>query len=221
MLPPAIGAERDASAGRGGAVRGCPVTHPGGLGVLNARDVPCPKPAACPALRRCAGPAPSHRLRPARSATRRPGGTGRCWAVVLGHRVWWRPSAQGAHELCRLRMRLELRRHPRHGGTSLLGPTSEQHDPPPSMEPVRHRNGPAASPNAARTARRAPEPGAAARERVLLVCLRWGINSVLKLGLSGRRKQRLGGVLGTVGSRNGPRGHPRTTRRAPRARRRA
>ena len=37
---PAIGAERDASAGRCGAVRGCPVTHPGGLGVLNARDTP-------------------------------------------------------------------------------------------------------------------------------------------------------------------------------------
>ena len=39
--------------------------------------------------------------------------------------------------------------------------------------------GPHASPTGARTARRAPEAGAAARERVLLVCLRGGINSVL------------------------------------------
>ena len=112
--PPAIRAARDASAGRGGTVRGCPGTHPGGLGVLNARDTPCPKPAECPALRRCAGPAPSHHLRSARSATRRPSGAGRsCWAV-LGPRVWWRPSPKGAHELPRLRMRLELRRHPWH-----------------------------------------------------------------------------------------------------------
>jgi len=176
---------RDAAArANAGAWLG-PGTHPGGLGVLNARDTPCPQPAACPAVRRCAGPAPSHRLRSARSATRRPGGAGRYMHVVLGHRVWWRPSAQGAHELHRLRMRLELRRHSWHGGTSLLGPTSEQHDAPPSMEPVRHRNGAAASRKAARTARRAPEPGAAARERVLLVCLRWGINRVLKGAVPG------------------------------------
>jgi hypothetical protein len=77
----------------------------------------------------------------------------RAYLVLLeqGHRV---------HELCRLRMRLELRRHPRHGGTSLLVTTSEQRDPPPSMEPVSHRKGAAASPKAARTARRAPEAGA-------------------------------------------------------------
>ena len=46
--PPAIGAARDASAGRGGAERDCPAAHPGGLGVPNARDTPCPKPTACP-----------------------------------------------------------------------------------------------------------------------------------------------------------------------------
>ena len=89
--------------------------------------------------------------------------------MVLGHHVWWRPSAKGAHELPRLHMCLELRRHPWHSCTSLLGITNEQRDAPPSMEPVCHRKGAAASPKAARTARRAPEPGAAARERVLLV----------------------------------------------------
>ena len=46
--PPAIGAARDASAGRGGAERDCPAAHPGGLGVPNARDTPCPKPTVCP-----------------------------------------------------------------------------------------------------------------------------------------------------------------------------
>ena len=81
ISPPAIRAARDASARRGGTVRGCPATHPGGLGVLNARDTPCPKPAECPALRRCAGPAPPHR--PA-IGSERDASDGRCRAVVLG-----------------------------------------------------------------------------------------------------------------------------------------
>ena len=34
-----------------------------------------------------------------RSATRRSGAAGRCEAVVMGHPMWWRPSAKGAHEL--------------------------------------------------------------------------------------------------------------------------
>ena len=50
----------------------------------------------------------------------------------------------------------------------------------------------------------APEAGAAARERVLLVCLRGGINRVLNAHCARMQKQRLGGVLGTLGGRNGP-----------------
>ena len=46
--------------------------------------------------------------------------------MVQAHRVGWRPSAKGAHELPRLHMCLELRRHPRHGGTGLLVPTSSR-----------------------------------------------------------------------------------------------
>ena len=128
ISPPAIRTERDASAGRGGAVRSCPETHPGGLGVLNARDMPCPKPAACPVPRRTTVPAPPHRLRWVGNATRRPGGAVRCGAVVVGRRVGWRPSAKGAHELSRLHMCLELRRHPWHSCTSLLGKTSDRRD---------------------------------------------------------------------------------------------
>ena len=104
---------------------------------------------------------------------------GRTVHVVQAHRVGGRPSAKGAHELHRLHMCHGLRRHPWHTTTSLLVPTNSRRDAPPSMEPVLHQNGAAGSPKAARTARRAPEPGAAARERVLLVCLRWGINRVL------------------------------------------
>ena len=135
ISPPAIRAARNASTRRGRKERGCPGVHPGGLGVLNARDTSCPQPAECPAVRRCTGPAPSHRLRSARSVSRRTGGAGRsCWAV-LGPRVWWRPSPKGAHELLRLRMCLELRRHSWHGVTSLLVPPSERRDPPRPWSP--------------------------------------------------------------------------------------
>jgi len=48
---------RDAAARANAGARLGPGTHPGGLGVLNARDTPCPKPAACPVQRRTAGPA--------------------------------------------------------------------------------------------------------------------------------------------------------------------
>ena len=131
--------------GRCGATQGC-------TQAVSA----CSTPATCLAKSRqsarlCAaaqGHAPSHRLQSTRNATRRPSGAVQCGAAVLGHRVWWRPSPKGAHELHRLRMRLELRRHPRHGGTSLLVTTSERCDPPASMEPVSHRNGAAASPHA-------------------------------------------------------------------------
>ena len=72
---------RDAAArANAGAWLG-PGTHPGGLGVLNARDTPCPQPAACPNPRRTAGPARPHRLRSVRSATRRPGAAGRYGAA--------------------------------------------------------------------------------------------------------------------------------------------
>ena len=202
-------------------MRGYPRAHPGGLGEHNARDTLSPLPAACPTRRRTAVPAPSHRLRSARNATRRPGAAGRCWSVVLGHHVWRRPSVKDARELHRLRMRQELRRHPRHSGTSLLGPTSDRRDAPPSMEHVCHRNGAAASPKAARTARRAPEAGAPRRERALLVSFARGLNTGYLQNTARRGRQRLGGVPRTMGSRHGPCGHADPARRAPRARRRA
>ena len=72
---------RDALAGCGGAVRGCQGVHPGRLGEPNARDMPCPKPAAFPAaqysqldLAGCE-----------RRAIRRVGSAVRpCWAIVFG-----------------------------------------------------------------------------------------------------------------------------------------
>ena len=215
ISPPAIRTERDASARRGGAVRSCPVAYPGSLGVPNARDTPSPKPAACPVQRRTAGPARPHRLRSVRSATRQPGGAGQCGAVL------WRTRAVSA---CPTRARaVQAAQVP----WAAASPMAQFHEPAGANERTARRSivhgartppgGGPASPTGARTARRAREPGAAARERVLVVCLRWGINSVLNPG----RKQRLGGVLGTVGGRHGPCGHPSPARRAPRARRRA
>ena len=86
--PPAIGAARDASAGRGGAEWDCPAAHPGGLGVPNARhalpeadSVTCP-PAAPPGqlnLTAC------DRRGPRRVGRAAQGGTGLwCWAIACG-----------------------------------------------------------------------------------------------------------------------------------------
>ena len=104
---------RHASAGRGGAGRDCPGAPPGGLGVPNARDTPCPKPAgACPATRFTAGPAQPHRLRSKRDASRRPGAAGGCGAAVLGRRVRGRPVPKGMQELNQLHKCPGLRRNP-------------------------------------------------------------------------------------------------------------
>ena len=87
---PAISADAtrwSGAAGRG-TVRGCPGVHPGRFGEHNARNVPCPKPAVCPTLRRTAGPARSHHMRSAR--TRRVGRAWRggaelwCWVIACG-----------------------------------------------------------------------------------------------------------------------------------------
>ena len=64
-----------------------PGTHPSGLGVPNAHNGPCPKPAACPTRRRTAGPARPHHLRSARNATCEPGVVGRCGATQRRARV--------------------------------------------------------------------------------------------------------------------------------------
>ena len=192
-----------------------PGTHPSGLGEHNARNAPCPKPAACPTLaaRQCqldltacdrwgtrrvgrarrggvwlsrGAPGQSRRAQRARRALPEAGSvpntaahassssisppaigtecdasTGRCgavWVDCAGPSPHAMASAKGAHELHRLHTCQGLPRNPRHGGTSLLEPTSDRRDTPPSMEPARHRNGAAASPKGARTARRRERP---------------------------------------------------------------
>ena len=146
-----------------------PGTHPGSLGEHNARNAPCTKPAVCPAQWRTAGPARSHRLRSARNATRRPSGARRCGAVVLGDRVWRRSSAKGAQELHRLRMGHGLRRWAMalwHGSVAADRRSALR---PPSIKYGSHRNGAAASPTGARTARRRHTPEHT-RGGALLVC---------------------------------------------------
>ena len=77
----------------------------------------------------------------------------------------------GAHELPRLYMCLELRRHPWHSFTGLLGKTSDRRDTQRPWSALLYRDGDAASPTSARTARRRPEPERPRREGVLLVSL--------------------------------------------------
>ena len=185
----------DALAGRGGAVRGYPGAHPGALGVPNARDTLCPKPAFCPAPRRRAVPARPHRLRSAVTASRRPGGAGRYGPMVLGHRVWWRPSAKGAHELPRLHMCLGLRRHPRHSGTSLLGPTSDRRDAQRPWSAFLIATGPLSHPLALGRHDAARRRSARARRRAVGIFARGNKTRMKKLSAARGRKRSLGSLL--------------------------
>ena len=107
-------------------------THPGDLGVHNARDTPSPKPAACP------NPSAHSRASstsPPAIDTERDASAGRCGAMRSGvERSDWAiaardgPPQKARTSLPRLHMRLELRRHPWHWGTSLLGKTSDRGD---------------------------------------------------------------------------------------------
>ena len=128
--------------------------HPGGLGVRNARNAPCPNPEACPVPRRTPVQAQPHRLRSKRDATRRPGAAGGCGAAVLGQRVRGRPVPKGMQELNQLHTCPGLRRNPWQWYEP-AGPTGDRHDAHvASMEHVYHRDGASGSHTGARTARR-------------------------------------------------------------------
>ena len=87
--PHRLRSARHASAGRGGAGRDCPGAPPGGLGVRNARDTPCPKPAA-----RALPPAsPQGQLNLTACDRRRPRRVG--WAVRGGTGLSRRAIARG------------------------------------------------------------------------------------------------------------------------------
>ena len=140
------------------------------LGEHKARDTPCPKPAECPAVRRCAGPAPPHRLRSARSATRRPGGVGlSCWAIACGGGP--PPKACKSCTGCACASGCGATMALWHGSVATDRRPARR---PPSVKYVSHRNGAAASPPDTRTARRGPHAGAPAREGALLVCFTRG-----------------------------------------------
>ena len=133
-----------------------------------------PEPEACPAPRRISVQARPHRLRSKRDATRLPGAAGRCGAVVLGHRRARWPSAE--------------RRARAAQAARVVGAA------PPPMTPQHEAAGAVVRPARGSTVRgartppergrcvahwrsdgtRAPQTGAAARESVLLVCLRGG-----------------------------------------------
>ena len=135
---------------------------------------PLPEPEAGPAPRRISVQARPHRLRSKRDATRLPGAAGRCGAVVLGHRRARWPSAE--------------RRARAAQAARVVGAA------PPPMTPQHEAAGAVVRPARRSTVRgartppergrcvahwrsdgtRAPQTGAAARESVLLVCLRGG-----------------------------------------------
>ena len=77
-----------------------------------------------------------------------------CWAVARGGG----PPPRARTSLPRLHMRLELRRHPWHWGTSLLGKTSDRRDAQRPWSAFLIATVAAASPTGARTARRRPGP---------------------------------------------------------------
>ena len=86
--------------------------HPGGLGVHNARDTPCPKPEVCSIPRRTSVQARPYRLRSARNATCRPGAAGWGGTVVFGRRVLGSSLLKGTRELHKLHKCLGMRCSP-------------------------------------------------------------------------------------------------------------
>ena len=155
---------RDAAARANAGAWLRPGAHPGGLGEHKARDTLCPKPAACHTPRHIAMPARPHRW----NATCQPGGAGRCGTVVMGDRVWWRPSVKGAQELHRLHECIVLRRHPWHTETrSCWGKTSDRRDAQRLWSALLIATRAAASPTGAWTARRRPGRSARAPARAV------------------------------------------------------
>ena len=150
-----------------------PRAHPGGLGVRNARNAPCPNPEACPVPRRTPVQAQPHRLRSKRDATRRPGAAGGCGAAVLGQRVRGRPAPKGVQEVNQLHKCPGLRRNPWQWYEP-AGPTGDRHDAHvASMEHVYHRDGASVSPTGARAARRgATGDSSCARKRAVGIFFR-------------------------------------------------
>ena len=126
ISPPAIGTERDASAGRCGAVWGCRAGRSRVAEVLRQRRARAAQAAHGP------------------------------WAAAPPTALW-------------------------HGSVAADRRPARR---PPSVKHVPMRNGAAASPTGARTARRGPHAGAPARERVLLVCLLGGVRPSMKVGVS-------------------------------------
>ena len=149
--------------------------HPGGLGVHNARDTPCPKPEVCSIPRRTSVQARPYRLRSARNETRRPGAAGRWYCRVWPSRAGAGPPLTGTQELHKLHRCLWMRLNPWqwHEPAEPMGDRHDAHVA--STQSLSRRNGAAASPTGARTARRRHKAMRAARGRVLLVSFRGGI----------------------------------------------
>ena len=93
-----------------------------------------------------------------------------CWAVARGGG----PPPRARTSLPRLHMRLELRRHPWHWGTSLLGKTSDRRDAQRPWSDPPHRDGGRCVTHWRSDGTPPPGAGAPEREGVLLVSLQGG-----------------------------------------------
>jgi len=170
------------------ALRGVPC----GAGVHSAwRGAPCPPPR---------GGVPPLAVSTTRAGL--PYAPQRVEAARTDQRLWLR----------KLRMCLELRRQPWHGGAGLLGPTGDRREPHQSWSLSATERGAVASPTGARTARRRHRPR---REGVLLASSEWGING----GRTAEVLQRLRVLLPTPRragrARAGQNGAPRGAQAVP------
>jgi len=159
------------------------VAYPGGLGEHNARDTLSPQPAAYPYA---AAHSSASSIAPPAIGTERNVSAGRCGTVpggcagqsrvAEGLRLGRARAAQAARVPGVATPPMAQWLEPA-GANEQPVPPSTVHGacmPPERGHSIAHRRPDGTT---------APEPGAAARGRVLLVCLRWGINSGIIVAL--------------------------------------
>ena len=115
-------------------------------------------------------------------ATRRPDDAGRCGTVVMGHRVRQRPPRQGRARAAQAARVPRAAAPPMALRRELAGEDERLAGRPPPVERVPHRDGAAASPTGARTARGRPGPE---RPRARACC--WGVLTGDNWGRGGPR----------------------------------
>ena len=139
---------------RGAAQRGAP--RPSRRAQRAQRALPEAGSVPCAAAHSRARSISPHAI--SADATRRPDDAGRCGTVVMGHRVRQRPPRQGRARAAQAARVPRAAAPPMALRRELAGEDERLAGRPPSVERVPHRDGTAASPTGARTARSRPGP---------------------------------------------------------------